>query len=1244
MKDFKNSLDTANTEAQTTLTSVPRKENVMKNITENNGVVKIEISKDVRNYYDIKDSVAKREFGKQYLRNMMDRRSIKFQEFDIKGDGGAAKVTSYGMNEITRNFLNEVADEVIAINGSLMQSYNNKIAKQAFTDEMVKISFAENFDSKVNVAIAEEIKENGLAVQYSDDVVILWTKKIIGAKGTAMYRAIIAYGDAKARAAFGEKGMLCGTIEELSEYYKAKNATWKKYGYIYAGPSNQRQVNYLLFKKQDGEQNNDFMARMNKMFNELSGGALDTIAAIVKASGGMSREKLFKLNSRISLAFTPMTRINKAFHCFAYLNGEFAGTSNSDGEFILNGTDFAKAVGLDDQHVCGLALQMRVKTEFIAKGMAVTVPADHMQNMVCSYNNVICINYEDFHNLYIADKLEKNAVYVVSDVEGLIPTAFFDKNSLKTKGNLIHKFYLELVEVRSASAGKLNKQNAMVLTHLEGAAQMLFDMGKNHIDSKYANILDVLTKKGGDKIKSKVVNPNAYIDGLMAEYCPAYVAQDKALAESLIDNMVKGLANETSNLNMDLGYGSHYQYLHNDYLEMACGVRLLPDNVVFDPTNKEIGTLADITRNPKSEKKEHYKAVLATLDDINAALDTVEAPEWAIDFARYCYNHADDAIVVVPSDPSFAMKTGGSDKDGDGVTVCKNPEYIKIQWKEKDGIANIPSVKDSGVKVDHYDISVAEEMFFEGIFGQLKEINGKQRRVVPTSVGVMCNHNGLIHALLDHTNKYLQEILNAVVIPNINKLGYKATNNLYERRVTSDITNINNADVIKNTEDFYTSDLSVESFRNFLEDCTCMAASVIGRGIDVNKTGELVVTGYLGVLEGKNLYGDRIKGKTQKCKSIDASITPIVSLSYNENGKRIVAINITPEEKEDTIFVNSLLTTIRKKLVAYLEEKATTLYGLEVEPCSTEAYWLNNNIANSANGMDVNLVKNIRSMLLGNKNLQTEEKNNIVNALAGMLRNYVFEPEMKAAQKFFTMKKASLVNDKAGSFAHLLKEEYIAGVSYIAGEEDFATNDVCGYRAFTRHGLVVDDVTTTFNNGVSKDGDIITDKSVNGEWNVSVIDGKLYVTKTVKEYFAVPVTESNTIALLLKGYRPEQGEKKWNVLPEVNSLTNKLYIRNTAYNSEVVTLDNKAYSLQAVRQNGKLVEASRLNKAVAGKGLNVVNVYQFEDINKREQQITTIVIGDLTDDVQEFVQEAKAIKYNKDRNFDSMLAQFGFVA
>ena len=153
-----------------------------------------------------------------------------------------------------------------------------------------------------------------------------------------------------------------------------------------------------------------------------------------------------------------------------------------------------------------------------------------------------------------------------------------------------------------------------------------------------------------------------------------------------------------------------------------------------------------------------------------------------------------------------------------------------------------------------------------------------------------------------------------------------------------------------------------------------------------------------------------------------------------------------------------------------------------------------------------------------------------------------------------------------------------------------------------------------------------------------------YVTKTVKEYFAVPVTESNTIALLLKGYRPEQGEKKWNVLPEVNSLTNKLYIRNTAYNSEVVTLDNKAYSLQAVRQNGKLVEASRLNKAVAGKGLNVVNVYQFEDINKREQQITTIVIGELTDDVQEFVQEAKAIKYNKDRNFDSMLAQFGFVA
>ena len=106
----------------------------------------------------------------------------------------------------------------------------------------------------------------------------------------------------------------------------------------------------------------------------------------------------------------------------------------------------------------------------------------------------------------------------------------------------------------------------------------------------------------------------------------------------------------------------------------------------------------------------------------------------------------------------------------------------------------------------------------------------------------------------------LEKIL-AGASKNMDLLGYERTNIPYVRRFTEADVKIDDDQVVEALEAFYTSDRSLDSFRTALDDAVRMASSVLGRAIDMAKTGEAVTTGLLAVLVGKDLHFEAIRKK-----------------------------------------------------------------------------------------------------------------------------------------------------------------------------------------------------------------------------------------------------------------------------------------------------------------------------------------------------------------------------------------------
>lgn len=1174
----------------------------------------------------------RQDFAAQVIRNQLDNRSIKIEKIVLDGDGNDshAEIMAYGMNRLTRRYFDEAvqAGSFSVLSKDVNMVYNNVVSsdcvKQPFSAEMVLMDL-----KNVPAAMVEDIRDNHLRLQIAPDGSWYAWISMVTPAGSKLHQVFELNG---MRRWFTDADPECSDKDEIKAIWR-KGGEFREYGCIYAGPSNQRQVNCVLFRVHDGEDHAAFMARMRSDMDYLTSGLVSTLEEMVKVRKGLNVQKLFKLNSRISLAFTPMTPSMGA-SAFAYYNGKFGNTGFADGQWIVNAEEVAAYFGVPS--VEGLALQSRIIDGIIAKGMAIPMNGKDIAITLAEYGKKQRVSYKEFRNLWIAGKLKKDMMYLIG--EGA-PSYVFDENTLKAVSSTPDAdkgFVLNILAVRCATAGKLNKQDAACMQHLEGFGEFIHDLGKEYIDDEIGKLEAILSGELSDKT---VVNPDSYYPQLIADLCPSYVAHDKDLFEANVKDSARRLINAISNYSFPLGEDDKYCYLQSDYADMLSrkGLRVLNDDEVYMPGVKD-GREVVLTRNPKTDNKEYFLAVTVDLGTIKARVELLEgvSDAWKAMVTRL-FENASDALVITPATAKVSASLGGSDFDGDGCTAHFNTRFVAIQAQEPQGSSDIPKAPKTDVVVEEYNVDVMQNMMIDGIFGY-KDENGM--RVAPTSVGSMANHATLIQALRVKDDDYLESVLkyNGRII---DKMGYVKGNEPYVRRFTSNDVRITDKDVIAATESFYNSDRSVESFRAALEDASREGSSVVGRGIDMNKNRDHVTTGYLAFLEKRDLNNEVVP----KCRNIGHRYVCKDTVKYEAVFKRfddketgVSRVNLELKSSESLSskvrYVDSKLTVIREELLAYAESKINELFDLSSEivaPESVQKFDAMNLAKGRVDMADLNIVGMAYNALMGNDGLQTEEKNDVRATVAREIRS-LFDKSATPGIRFFAMRKAStLRNGGHSSFQFVLKEEFVAGVLWTASEENFPTNTMVGYKALVRDSQSVEvGEIVTIENGrsVYGDSDVVTDRTVNGVFRLAHIGNSFYLVKDAKEFFVAPkavetmaekadrhsrkdarlVSDENDVVFVLKDFDPTKPvndfNKKFDIARQPKYATIQIWDK---FQGLILSDDLRdRWDIVVANDGYGHISKTRLNKALAYNGVKIAAFYQY---TREDGHVITIATG-----------------------------------
>ena len=1227
---------TANTEVQNNTNSESNTNENEKGDVTMTSITKI--SENVKALLKKRASIQKKhEFAKQKIRNFMDTTMIAYQGFKLtdKWAGrpvfcGTLEKAESGMNPITRDIIENGTTDAVIFNGGTAGTYRGG-QKPYTTNQMFHVDISSIEHAENAMEFTEAIAENFLRVQYigSTDV-ILWIKEPVGkAKKSFQYRAIRALGTQNFGGIFNDIDQIF--CEENSNQVKTiinwPGSIMKTYGLPYPGTNGCREGKYDLYEVYTGETREGFAERMLNMFDAATGGLITSIQDKIALNGEVSREEIFKLVSRISLAMTPMTP-TVHMKSFAFYNGSFGLTGQSDGEAIINGDPLADFFGVDPEDIYGLVLQMRVIEMMIAKGLFIPVSGNDINTIVnFCFKKKECVSFETFRNLCLTGKFEEETLYIVNSEDGKVD-AIFDKNSMKAVGISSDGYTLQLVAVRDKTKCHMNIQDAECMAHLNGAPEFLFKLGMEHINRKLQKLDDIYT----GKLSKNVVNPDGFIADLVADIAPGYVKYDAYLWKTIVTNTFKSIVNDINGFKFEFNNGSYYRYFLNDFMETITGIRVLDDNEYYIPGSKSKESI--VTRSPKTYGKEYYHGI--NLDLLTSLIRCEERGNGKVNaevikVVQRMFVYVDDAAIIKPADKGFADSTGGSDTDGDGGAskeAIDNPndigrEYIDIQLQEKHGISSIPKPKASGIMIKSFDFDMLQEMQIAGLFGQKDE---KGNRIMPTPIGKLDRQVMVVRDLANcKDDNFLSMILEDVVIPALkNMRKYQQHEGFpYERMFTEDDTNITDLDVVVSTENFYNSDWGLEGFKNYLQDANRFGPSICGRTLHMVTNGDTVHAGYAGVLFKKQLNGWSIwKSKElTEVRSRD-SVDYVPRFSYENDN---IVVNAMQRLEDNVMYSYSPITSVRQKLIDYAVSAINEFFARDIEECETIKK-MTNNAFQYVDKNDLSVAKTICSMVTGTAHLNSDDRKNVAAVLANTTRGmfdirgmkYNMDDSMSDAEKnavvsrniFAATKKSS---DGSNTFKYIAKDDFIRSLVYIGEQEGFETNNLVGYKAYASctynniNGEELVDNTMNFYDGESLDGTIITDKKVNGSWMVSNIDGHLYVTRTIEEHF-VP-EKSNRIVILMTSYIPEKKKDWYNRIPAKEHLVGADIVASINEIEAYITTGNEKYSIKVASykdNRGKYrSSATRFSKILNKIHMRGEEMYQYED---GKGQVNTILI------------------------------------
>lgn len=1154
-------------------------------------------------------------FANQYPMRVEESELYRMGAFKVQPNGSAYVSEKTG---IARSIVKNFSDEIVVMNFQSAETEKlNLLSKILEMESVLKIEangvcrwYAKGIFGNKNLWY-------DLRFCYSDDTV---NKGVRLGKLMCMKGAKVSVYTAFAASASMQRSyslyLVKADREEMVAAAKAVRETAK-------AKADQEEIDKLL---EDGLKAS-YEATMGKataIINALSGGVYKRYLASMEGKE-VSLEKRNKIASRFTLPFTNSNNFGKvskiAIANFEIKEADGHGLFNA--EFLLKTFKemFKDAKVAKDMFV---GYWMQARLEASVKGGHTPVSAELLKLAILNISK-----RRNAEIVYLEDKNLTDAFYRYVDGNGstvmkkkydgkilvygtknLEEVEFFgDLNVFKTFPELGHKMPLALMATAAPESRTVNTSNQVIakLLRVPEALPVLKKLMKDAIDQKW----EMEVKEHFNSFEA-FMNVEYGVDSML-KLNPEFVLADANLTKNVVEACAKSSINMVSNLNIPVeGFSA---YMIPDYAMVYFGVKIIKDDEMFVTNIKYVGKRAQLVRHPSSSAGEHVGLTAIGIGKVAARLfayvkaGILSMREYML--LKKLYASLTGNVVVLPVNDILVNKLGGADWDGDIVSVIFEALLVALLDMVPEEAIDYGSISASGQTV-----VVNNRMVVDAYNAYVKNGNRPIGMVVNFILAMMGTlaaiendkfETGQLEALLKYI-KYHEyskvygnnnDILNKNTEPNPEAVLCFENNGVYVRQFVGNDLFID----AKRREEFVDYVYSVglnspENFKLFLEDAIKAYSGIANDTIDAAKKGGKVNCWFYNL-----------------SNYIQGGLIQPVSVGYNDEGALEVdvpffGLQSHPKMKYVSEDIGAELKVFGASVVR--DRIAETLAKAEeLQAASEEAY------EEDVFG-DIDLFASDKEALKG-----LASTNNKINkgvpSIYKEVKEYVLAFARylaKAAtssieERFNLFKEASLMKD--GSYSGFYTKFGPEMITMAMGEKDYILRS----RLWSLVGdvIVEDGDEIELVEGKAESGIFAEDK-ISGIFDVEVIDGKAFATKSAKKYLKgfmnddKFVIELNTFSFL----------KDKVDLSGKNGINTTIAAANNLLKKEVDDLlgkmNSEEYTFKFMKYNGglalvpiknaqgtkfsisvlipgKLGEGNAFIDALAGKEVTLDNVIQF---------------------------------------------------
>ena len=776
---------------------------------------------------------------------------------------------------------------------------------------------------------------------------------------------------------------------------------------------------------------------------------------------------------------------------------------------------------------------------------------------------------------------------------------FGDLTVFKTIPNMGEKLPVALMDTVAQQGKTCDTSNQVIakLLQVNEALPVLKEMVKEIVDKKWA-----MEKK--DITSFSELGSVDYGVDVLQKIAPEFIFRDEKLANSVMESLVKSSVNMVSNLNIPVeGFNA---IMIPDYGFMF-GIKLIADDEIFIPGSKYTGRRCQAVRHPSASSGEHV------------GLKAIGYKRVAIRLERYCYEgkisravcdllqelfkSLKGNVTVMPINGRLVNLLGGADWDGDTANLYFDSRLVALLDQVPEEAIDYGSIKSSNelVEVDHRMMVDSYKSFVDCgnrpvgiVVNFITAMAGTLAAIENGKVEEYQLKNFLMYikrAEAEHATEESKFDPENILLP----FSYAGE---YQRQFIGDNLFIDAA----RREEFaeYVKSVGVaspENFKMFLADMIKAYSGIANDIIDAAKKGGKVNCWFFGL----SAY---IKGglKAPVGFGYDDDKNIVVKapeLGFVEGGSLYVSEDIGAELK---IFGANL---IREKIEEF-KAKAAELQNLNEVYEENDAYG------------DVDFFSSDKEALKGLASINTKLNNGAPESYKDLKEDVLAFARYlaKAAtssieERYELFKEASVMKD--GSYSGFYTKFGPEAITLTMRERDFNLRS----RLYSLVGDIVvesgDEIELV--EGKAANG-VFTEDKITGTFEVEVIDGVAYATKSAKEYLKGFMNDDKFVVELntfnfLKDKVDLSGKNGINTTiaaannllkKEVDDLLGKMNSKEYSfkfmkYNGGLVLVPTKnAQGIKfpvSVLVPGKLGEGNAFIEALAGKEVTLDNVIQF---------------------------------------------------